>query len=173
MPENNFTIEVWATHLSVGRWDQIWYFGTGGQDACLMMYWHRDRDIRTDLVEFRDGLFKDRYNEYDSFAPLLLNTEYHIVLIAEAVGIGGTELRWHVAASSSLRLGDYKQDIHIPYLTPATPGAFRDDRAWLGRAPWTVANEHYNEMRIWNGVLSPDQLEFLHELGPDRLEPCD
>jgi hypothetical protein len=171
LPDNDFTIEVWATHLSVGRWDQIWYFGTGGQYACLMMYWNTKNDILTDLVEFRDGWLGVRYYEYDSYCPLLLNTEYHIVMVAETGDIiGGTELRWYVATSSSPTLGDAKEDINIPI----TPYAFADDSARLGRSPWAdenVANASYNEVRIWNGALSQDQLEFLHELGPDHLEP--
>ncbi|MDH7503171.1 MAG: LamG domain-containing protein [Verrucomicrobiota bacterium] len=44
---------------------------------------------------------------------------------------------------------------------------------WLGRSQWNDAmfRGKYNEFRIWDGVLLPDQVAAHYAAGPDSLEP--
>ena len=44
-----------------------------------------------------------------------------------------------------------------------------DTDCWLGESHSDdpVANATYSDVRIWSGVLSSEDLEQLHELGPD------
>ncbi len=169
LPDTSFTIEIWGSHLSTGFWHPIWFIGKD-DTTYLTMYWNTEDDIQTDLVEFRDNTLSTPYYVYDSYAPLTLNTEYHIVLVAQTDATSKTKLRWYAADSSSPTLGAAKGNITIPM----TLDLFDDASAWLGRSPYSdenVANAGYNEVRIWEGALTSAQLEFLHHLGPDELEP--
>jgi hypothetical protein len=168
LPDTSFTIEIWGSHLSVGYWDPIWFIGKD-DTTYLTMYWNTDNDIQTDLVEFRDLSLDVPYYVYDSYSPLTLDAEYHIVFVAEKGATGQMQLRWYAATSSGPTLGAAKGNIAIPM----TLDLFDDAAAWLGRSPYSsenVANASYNEVRIWNGALTPAQLEFLHKLGPNNLE---
>ena len=56
--------------------------------------------------------------------------------------------------------------------TANTVADLDDVDGWLGKTHWTVnstANASYNEVRIWDGVVSDEDLETLHALGPDAL----
>ena len=47
-----------------------------------------------------------------------------------------------------------------------------DVNNWLGRSQWndSVFQGKYNELRIWNGILLPDQIATHLAAGPDSLE---
>ena len=93
--------------------------------------------------------------------------EYHIALTIDP-GLGETEVTWHYAPAGSSSLGASKGSL-------STENAIEDlddTNDWLGRSQYDsdeTANAKYNEFRIWLGVLTTEDLELLHDLGPDGL----
>ncbi|HYG36409.1 MAG TPA: LamG-like jellyroll fold domain-containing protein, partial [Clostridia bacterium] len=50
--------------------------------------------------------------------------------------------------------------------------AFRDQNSWLGRSQWErdpFFNGQYEEFRIWEGILTAEQIANHHAMGPDEI----
>ncbi len=162
-----FTVELWATQISVQSWSRIFEFG-GSTENYLNMCWTMGTDIGTDRVAWRGPAATTQLA--DSNQPYTLGTEFHIVMIVEpgADTDSLTRVTWYSAPSASENLGARKSF----FLTANTLAGLEDTDGWLGRTHFTqndTANASYNEVRIWEGVLSDANLETLHDLGPDVL----
>ena len=164
------TIELWATQQSVQNWSRIFDFGSGTTEY-LMMTWTQGTNLATDTVEWVDGETKGAVNTNQ---PYTTGTEFHIVMTIEP-GAGtnsSTLVSWYSMPSGASDLGA----IQGSFSTTNQLGNFTDALNLLGRSQWAgdnTANARYNEVRIWNGALTSEEREFLHDAGADVINAND
>lgn len=158
------TLEFWATQHSLQTWSRIFDIGVSASEN-LFMSWSQT-SASTDRVEWKDGVTSTVNN---SVAPYTFGTEHHIVLMIEpgAGTNGATKVTWHAALSSAGSLGAAKGSFE----TTLTPAVLNDANFWLGRSEYNdaTANASYNEVRMWNRAFSTEELEALHDYGPDSV----
>ena len=156
------TIELWATPKSVKNWSRIFDLGSSDSEN-LFMSWTQGTNQNSDRVEWREG---SSYNTSDNTnQPYNLNTEYHIVMELNPSG-SSTVVTWYSTASGNADLGSAKGT----FTTTKTIASFNDSADNLGRSFYSAdstANASYNEVRFWNGALSSNILEILHDAGPN------
>jgi len=153
---DSVTIECWATQLSVQNWSRIFDFGTSTSEY-LYMGWSVGTNLNNDRVEWNGpagGRLVDGSN-----APYTLGTEYHIVMVIEP-GL----VTWYTAPAGADDLGPAQGS----FTTGNRVSTLNHNNAWIGRSQWgdNTANASYNEFRIWQGALSPAELEESHDAGP-------
>lgn len=160
------TIELWATRVSAQNWSRIFDFG-GGTGEYLFMSWTRGANTSQDRVEWKDAA---THTFNDTAAPYAAGVSHHIVMIIEprAGARGATRVRWHAAPVTASTLGGARGSFE----TVNTLVDFNDTLNLLGRSQYpadNTANARYDEVRVWNGALTPLALETHHLLGPDAL----
>ena len=114
-------------------------------------------------MEWVDGSTKDTAD--DTNQPYTVNTEYHIAMVLNPVG-SQTMVTWYSAPSGNANLGTAQGT----FTTNNTVANLTDSADNLARSLWSAdstANASYNEVRLWNGALSSNALEILHDAGPD------
>ena len=164
------TIELWATQESVQNWSRIFDFGSATTEY-LMMTWTQGTNLATDTVEWVDGETKGAANTNQ---PYTTGTEFHIVMTIEP-GAGtnsSTLVSWYSMPSGSSDLGVLQGS----FSTSNQLADFNDAANMLGRSQWTddsTANARYNEVRIWNGALTSEEREFLHDAGAEVINAND
>ena len=158
------TLEFWATQITRQNWGRIFDIGASPAEN-LFMSWCRE-SLGTDRVEWKDSVSA---TVNDTYAPLALGEEQHIVLVIEpGAGSGGqTRLTWYVAPASAASLGAARGTLE----TADTLAELDDTHFWLGRShyPDPTAGARYNEVRLWTRAFSAAELQQLHALGPDAL----
>ncbi|UCD50052.1 MAG: LamG domain-containing protein [Phycisphaerales bacterium] len=153
------TFEAWATQISVQNWSRIFDFGTSTAHN-VVRSWTNATALGTDRVEW---LGPDGSSTVDSTnAPYELGVEYHIVCIFEPGSV-----TWYTAPADAPDLGEAKGSFE----TNNVLSDLADDNVWLGQSQWpdATANASWNEVRFWVGALTPEELEKMHDLGPDGL----
>ncbi len=165
------TLEFWATQQSVQNWSRIFDFGSGNTEY-LFMSWTQAGNAASDQVEWIDsGTIS---NSPNTNQPYTAGTEFHIVMTIEP-GAGtnsSTLVTWYSAPASSPDLGVSQGS----FSTTNQLALLNDTFNYLGRSQWdgdNTANARYNEVRIWNGALIPDEREFLHDGGPQVVDASD
>ncbi len=155
------TIEIWAANDEVKGGSRIFEYGVD-TGHYFMMAWTKSTDLYVDCAEaFSDGA----NNIYDgALAPFTLGRQYHISVTFERQGDGTTKVRAtrRDAASGAIqRVAVYSvtNGIH----TFSSP-ILRLGRSFQGNAD---ARATYDEVRVWQGVLSDAQLKASALAGPD------
>lgn len=170
------TIELWATQNAVQNWGRIFDFGSGTTEY-LFMSWTRGTTLATDQVEWVDaGVTVNRGTT--GATSYTLGTQHHIVLTLTPASYTngelarGTRVTWYVATSIStgtmVATGTFN--------TTNTLATFSDVNNWLGRSMWTgdnVANATYDEVRIWNGALTSNEINTYQLAGPNAFSFVD
>ncbi len=165
LPNTNtpVTIELWATQKSLQNWGRIFDLGLDSNEN-LFMSWTQGANQYSDRVGWKDNGIETKSDNTNQ--PYTLNTEYHIVMELNPVGNSTTVVTWYSAASGNANLGSARGS----FTTDKTLAALTDTADNLGRSFYTAdstANASYNEVRFWNGALSSNMLEILHDAGPD------
>lgn len=165
------TLQFWATHHAVQNWGRIFDFGSSTGEY-LFMSWTQGTNAATDQVEWIDGGVVSR--QPNTNAPYTLGTQYHIVLTLTPAAYTngslarGTRVTWWTApAASGATLSP-----RGTFDTTLTLKDFADQNNWLGRSMWAgdnVANATYDEVRIWNGALTPDAIQTYQLAGPNAF----
>jgi len=156
---DSVTIETWATQHSVQNWSRIFDFGASTAEN-VFMSWTQGTNLNADRVEW----LGPADNTVDTTnAPYTLDTEFHIAAVFEPGSV-----TWYSAPSDSEDLGPAKGSFN----TTNTVSTLDDTNCWLGQSQWpdATANASWNEFRLWNGALTQDELEKLHDMGPDGLK---
>ncbi len=155
------TIEIWAANDEVKSGSRIFEYGVD-TGHYFMMAWTKSTDLYVDCAEaFSDGA----NNIYDgTLAPFTLGRQYHISVTFERQGDGTTKVRAtrRDAASGAIqRVAVYSvtNGIH----TFSSP-ILRLGRSFQGNVD---ARATYDEVRVWQGVLSDAQLKASALAGPD------
>lgn len=128
-------------------------------------------DINRDAVWFKSGNV-DRVKRNDSMAPYELGKEYYIAMTFNDNGDGSTTVHWQKrnAATGMLEKEDSAvvPNWRLSDVTSST--ATFSIGVWKTNAA-KDACASYNEVRVWNGVLSEDQLAANASMGPDHYVP--
>lgn len=165
------TLQFWATHHSVRNWGRIFDFGSSTNEY-LFMSWVQGTNAATDQTEWIDGGVVSRLPNTN--APYTFGTQYHIVMTLTPAAYTngslarGTRVTWWTApAASGATLSP-----RGTFDTTITLKDFVDQNNWLGRSMWTgdnVANATYDEVRIWDGALTPDAIQTYQLAGPNAF----
>jgi alpha-L-fucosidase 2 len=162
------SIELWATQLSLNRWSRIFDFGQGGNTDYLLMSWNRG-EADTDGVRWRDG-GSDALRVDNSNAPYTLGTEYHIVMTLQPLSGGATEVTWYSAPSGAASIGAARRQQTVALsLAQLNDAQNTLGLSLVGGTGDLVAHAAYNEVRIWDGVLKPEDVVATHAAGPNSI----
>ncbi len=154
------TIEIWAANDEVKGGSRIFEYGVDTSHY-FMMAWTKSTDLYVDSAE----AFSGSNNIYDgALAPFTLGRQYHISVTFERQGDGSTKvraMRRDAASGAIQRVAVYSiaNGIH----TFSSP-ILRLGRSFQGNAD---AKATYDEVRVWQGVLSDAQLKASALAGPD------
>ncbi len=76
-------------------------------------------------------------------------------------------ITWYSAPAGAADLGAAQGTLQ----TTSLLSGLQDTNCWLGRSQWgdNTANASFNEVRLWKGVLTAEEMETLHDLGPDTI----
>ena len=164
------SIELWATQVSVQNWARIFDFGSSSTEY-LFMAWTQGTALASDKVEWADTVTTNAVNTNQ---PYTTGSEYHIVMTIEpGAGVNGNALvSWYASPTASSDLGNVKGS----FSTANQLAQLNDALNYLGRSQFTTdntANARYNEVRIWNGALTPDERELHHDAGAEVVNSND
>jgi autotransporter-associated beta strand protein len=165
---NPVTIELWATQITLQNWARIFDFGTGGNTDYLLMSWNRGT-LETDGVRWRDA-GSDVLTVNESCQPYNLNTEYHLAMTLQPLAGAQTQVTWYRAPATDGAIGAARgQSTVARTLAQLTDSHDTLGRSLLGNSGDNTANASYNEVRLWNGALSSNQLSQAQASGPNAL----
>ncbi|RYD39072.1 MAG: LamG domain-containing protein, partial [Verrucomicrobiaceae bacterium] len=190
--KTNLSIEIWATPVSIKNWQRLFDFGRMGQltsgvrggqqvpsgeiqpsatlapnnatssdDFAFAI--HRESSPNTQRLMGRlDSAPELGSNSGANFAA---GTRYHILCTftdgAGTYGSGGGQMAWYL---NGTLISTVDLDFHLSEI--------QDRNNWLGRSMYTAdnnANVAYDEVRLYNHVLTPAEITANIEAGPDNL----
>jgi hypothetical protein len=164
------TLEFWATQDAVRNWGRIFDFGSSTTEY-LFMSWVRGTNAVQDQVEWVDGA---NNNLPDTNGGYALGTKYHIVLTITPAAYtngaiaSGSRLTWYIAPATDTTQPPLKGTLD----TANTLVNLNDVNNWIGRSMWAgdnVASATYDEVRIWNGALTTDEITTYQLAGPNAF----
>ena len=158
------TLEIWAGEDAVRKWARVFDYGIDTANY-VTLAWTAGTDQRLD----RFSAFGENAtgNLDGSMAPYTPGTVYHIAVTFEKDAIDGSTLvrimRRDAKTGELQRMGS---------LTVANfaVSSIQDAVLYLGHSQYIDdldANATYDEVRVWRGVLTDDQLKANAIAGPD------
>lgn len=166
------TIELWATQNQVQNWGRIFDFNLDTTEY-LFMSWTVGTGLNTDRAAWKQAPGNESAPANNSNAPYTLGTPFHIVMtITPAVNTNGaitngSRVTVYTAPAESSSLGTatstFTTTYHLANLNDVVDA--------LGWSPWAdnTASATYDEVRIWDGALTPAALELNQTSGPDLI----
>ncbi len=162
---SDVTFETWATWQGSGNWQRLFDFGvsTGGEDISNggggYLFLTPQADAAIDVMRFavRDPSTGTEPSQLSASAPLPTGQEVHLVVV------------YNVTANVAHL---YSNAVLVAWGTAPVPlSSFYDVNNWLGRSQWAdnMFQGSYNEFRIWNGALLPDEIASHFAAGPNSL----
>jgi hypothetical protein len=160
----NASFEAWVTWdaPAVGPWQRIFDFGTssGGEDLVtgsgnyLFLSPAGDANIR---FAVRDPATAGEPVQLTAAKPLALGSEVYLAVT------------YNYAANESHLYSNAVNLVTGPAVVELK--TIQDVNNWLGRSQWNdqMFQGKFNEFRIWEGALSPDQVAASRAAGPDSL----
>lgn len=166
------TIEIWATHDTVRNWARIFDYACeptyDGSYAGNYIMWAWSNGTNTDrmFVEVRQGGTK--YNPDSVYLRNIMGEPYHFSVTVTKNGTGMTIRYMRRNAVTGAIEWQWSKDF------AAGLDTFADAEFLLGGSPYndSAPTATYEEVRIWNGVLSDEQLTANVIAGPDSLLGC-
>ena len=180
------TLEVWVTPGVQGSWAYMFAYGVcdvkAGQngaaandyDGFFTCSWalaqstDNDRMARNELSMRHNGV--SYVNVQQQFGPFVPGVAYHVSLTFRRVG-GDTVVRWVSRNASTGAVLSEKTVTATGWTATAAAG-----EGWsltLGHNPWCNGTQDsaasYDEVRVWNGVLTDDQIAANIVAGPDSV----
>lgn len=158
------TIEIWARHDAIKKWGRIFDYGSGEQNY-FMMAWTYQETANRNRVDSQAG-GAQVHQTYNSTADAyVLATDYYICATLQKNAEGKTVARWRrynvgsgvLEQDGTLTMGGGIEDFANPVL-------------YLGHSQFSAdydANATYDEVRVWNCVLSDEAIAESCALGPD------
>lgn len=160
-----FTIEIWAAQIGVQSTSRIFSYHGATAGPRFTMTWTTGTDVLKDKVHINKTFITEADN---TMAPYALDVKYHISITVKPDRNGGCVMRWakrNAATGAVEKTGS----MHGAFYPPAELEAAG---FYLGRSDMAAdsdANASYDEVRVWNGVLSDEQLSANALAGPDAL----
>lgn len=150
------SIEIWATQEALQIWGRIFDVGSWWNNS-LTMTWSFSDDPDSDRLQWSGA---STATLDDTMAPYVIGYEYQIVITIDRFG----------GEAGSTRLKLYLDGVFKGYLDTNNRLSELDDQFfWLARSQYTndpTASASYNELSIWEGVLSEDEVAANWEAGP-------
>ena len=170
-----FTVEIWARQLSPQWWARIFEVGSASGDM-MNMSWNREGNVMADSLQLYQGDGSPFYED-DALAPYEIGRMFHISLVVIPHDGGGIEFR---IARRDVKSGEpiRKKRVQAPDrwdVTKLCPlhfylGHTHDHNGHPNMFGGTHdASAEYDEVRIWNRVLSDGELTRNARLGPNEL----
>ncbi|MBR0066936.1 MAG: hypothetical protein IJQ00_05020 [Kiritimatiellae bacterium] len=162
---SDVTIEVWGTLKSVHPWARIFDYGSDDKNY-FTMAWSEFAKPDTDSIEMCcDGMKRSALN---MLCPYKKDTPCHISVTLVNNGNGSTTMR---AMRRNAKTGAIERE-HRQVYSGWTLASLVNPRFLLGGSQYAVdgdAGADYDEVRIWKGALTDDQLAANVKAGPDAL----
>ena len=165
VPTDAATIEIWTTRTGNANWSRIFDYGPNDQNY-IMMGWVWGTDAAQDIVEVCNAGTKTQFR--NTMAEYVAGTPYHISMTVRDNGDGSASVRW---ARRNVSTG-YIEKWGSGVVNGWTLARLSIPVFYLGHSqygPDSDAQAIYDEVRIWHGVLSDDELTANALLGPDSL----
>jgi hypothetical protein len=161
-PLVNVSFEAWVTWNGSGSWQRIFDFGTSaageeistGQGNYLFMSPAGPSNLRFAVRDPRTGT---EPTQLTASRPLPNGDEVYVAAV-------------YNFTANQARL--YSNAVQVASGPAAVPLAIINDvNNWLGRSQWPdgMFQGSYNEVRIWQGALSPEQVAANFAAGPDTV----
>ena len=159
------TIEIWASQTAARNWARVFDYGADNTHYFCLTW-----SYGTDITNERAGTKNTTEVAVDtSMAPYKLGRQFHISATFERQRDGTTFVRWMrrdaatgvLQKSGTMTIPNGIQSISNPVL-------------YLGHSFYTADSDacaEYDEVRIWNGILSDVQLSANANAGPDEIMP--
>jgi len=167
------TIEIWAKNRAIQRTSRIFDMGDSvsghGNDAFLAT-WTVGTSLNSDAVDLYESEQEVNFNR-NRICPYNLNTEYHISVTISQSKLNGGRTSF-IYAKRNAETGAVLATTSWETSVAWSLGDLTQDVFYLGRSQWAGdgdASADYNEVRIWNRVLSEAELTRNAQLGPDVL----
>ena len=165
LPPDSTTIEIWAKPTTARSWGRVFDCGTSDQDY-ITLSWSRGTNTGQDrCVVQKAGASVMTIDDAMAFGT---GTKYHIAISYRDLGNGDTLVRWTKRNATTGRVIRNRSEIARGWTLSRIAGA----PFYLGHSQYTSdidANAVYDEVRIWNGALTDEQLTENAKLGPDTL----
>ena len=162
---SDVTIEVWGTLKSVHPWARIFDYGSDDKNYFTMV-WSEFAKPNTDSIEMCSNGTK--HSAFKKLCPYKIGTPYHISVTLENTGNGSTRMR---AMRRNAKTGAIEREYRQLY-SGWTLAFLVNPRFLLGGSQFAVdgdAGADYDEVRIWKGALTDEQLASNVKAGPDAL----
>lgn len=169
---NQATFEFWINVQTNYNWDRVFDFGRsdagennsgGGPNSEYIFATTQNGASGTLRVAHRSENDPPAagYGEniVDAFGRLSTNVDHHLVVVWD-----------EVAGMQTVYLDGQALDVASSPIRPTiTLAAMQDLNNWLGRSQWPdpMFDGTYNEVRIYDYALSPDQVLGNYQVGPD------
>ena len=159
------TIEIWASQTAARNWARVFDYGADNTHYFCLTW-----SYGTDITNDRAGTKNTTEVATDTtMAPYKLGRQFHISATFERQRDGTTFVRWMrrdaatgvLQKSGTMTIPNGIQSISNPVL-------------YLGHSFYTADSDacaEYDEVRIWNGILSDVQLSANANAGPDEIMP--
>ena len=155
------TIEIWARHDGVESWSRVFDYGADNAHY-FTLCWTYGTTLGSDSVGAKNGGAET--SVANTMAPYELGTDYHIAVTFQRSG-EATVVRWQRRDAAT---GELQKSGTLT--TPAGIHGFVDPVLYLGHSQYAADRDAlaaYDEVRIWRGVLTDEQLAASAAAGPD------
>jgi hypothetical protein len=155
----NATFEFWATMHQLQNWSRLFSFGSNNADV-IHSAWTHGTNRGTDRQEWRDTGGGNHVNRDNTMQPYNDGVEYHIVWTIANAG-GDSTVRFFKDGQFRGTFGPTPNKLSMLNMTEAA----------LGRSKWgdATANASYNEFRIYDKVLTDQEIADSGTAGADGL----
>ena len=160
---SDVTIEMWATLRSVHFWARIFDYGSDDKNY-FTMAWSESAKPDTDSIEMCCSGTKR--SAFKMLCPYTVGMPCHISVTLVNNGNGSTTMR---AMRRNAKTGAIERE-HRQVYSGWTLASLVNPRFLLGGSQYAVdgdAGADYDEVRIWKGALTDDQLAANVKAGPD------
>ena len=160
------TVELWVTHNGVKNWSRLLDFGQNNQNY-LTLTFCQGTDGNKERIEIKKAN-ATLFATDNSLTPYAIGTPYHVSVTFRAFSDGATEIRW-MRRDVTKGAIEHAGSVIVPNWTI---GGVTSPNFFIGHSQYTAdhdANATYDEVRVWKGMLTDDQLTASVLAGPDAL----
>ena len=162
---SDVTIEIWATLRSVRPWTRIFDYGSDDRNYFTMAWSYFDQPD-TDSIEMCCNGTKR--SACKTLCPYTVGAKQHISVTLVNNGNGSTTMR---AMRRNAKTGQIERE-HRQLYSGWSLASLANPRLLLGGSQYASdcdADAEYDEVRVWKGALTDEQLAANVKAGPDAL----
>ena len=155
------TIEIWARHDGVKNWSRIFDYGADTANNVFLSWTYGTTLSKNQIGSKVQGAEQ----KADCTTPYEIGEDYYVAATFEQQGDGATLVRWqrrNAATGELLTSGSLSMAGGI--------NSFVNPVLYLGHSQYASDKDAlaaYDEVRVWRGVLTDEQLEASAAAGPD------